>query len=140
MRAALRITGALMLCLLGPLAAPAAGLDEDVELERTVRDDDRGVRAIVRYRPFVMTGGREEILNGNGTVTVLHWEGFVGQFEAEVIAGHLADDDAEAFLREAVVAVCPSVDADVLAGEWVQVSGNRLLVFAQCPAIDETLD
>lgn len=140
MRRAGQIAAAFVLSLAAPLAAQVAGPDADVALERTVRDDERGVRAIIRYRPEVMSGGQDELVNEDGTISTLYWDGFFGQFEAEMIEGDLAPGDVKAFLREAVIAVCPSVDTDLLAGEWVQVSGNRLRIFAQCPEVDATLE
>jgi len=123
-----------------PLTASAQSTDPDVALERTVRDDDRGVRAVIRYRPEVPFGGQDEIENEDGTVTVIHWDGFTGQFTAEVIEGDLAEDDAEAFLREAVIAVCPSVDRDRLETEWVRAWPPIYSIYSQCPEVDERLD
>ena len=140
MRRAGHIAAAFVLLLAAPLVAQVSGLDPDVAVERTVRDDERGVRAVIRYRPEVMIGGSEEIVNEDGTASLVHWDGIFGQFEAEMIEGKLAADDGEAFLREAVIAVCPTVDTDVLAGQWVQVAGNRLRIFAQCPEVDATLE
>ncbi len=129
----------LFLAAAGPAFADSLSVDTDVALERTVHDDDRGVRAIIRYRPEVMTGGQDEIVNEDGTVSTIYWDGFVGQFSAEIIEGSVEGADAEAFLREAAVAVCPSVDKDVLDEAWVLVNGANLSLFAQCPEVDETL-
>jgi len=123
-----------------PLTASAQSTDPDVALERTVRDEERGVRAVIRYRPEVPFGGQDEIENEDGTVTVIHWDGFTGQFTAEVIEGDLAEDDAEAFLREAVIAVCPSVDRDRLETEWVRAWPPIYSIYSQCPEVDERLD
>lgn len=110
----------------------------DVALERNVSDADRGVRATVTYRTDVLTGGSEEIVNDDGSVSTLHWDGYVGQFTAEITEGAVTGPDAEAFLREAVIAVCPSVDRAALAQQWVQVQGPFLRIFAQCPDVDAT--
>jgi hypothetical protein len=115
--------------------ADAQGLD--VALERTVSDADRGVRAVITYRQDVPAGGQEEIINDDGSVSLLHWDAWLGQFTAEITEGSLSGPDAEAFLREAVIAVCPSVDRDQLAREWVQANGPFLRIFAQCPEVDE---
>jgi len=131
-------TGGLVLALAAVLASPGAVLAQSFEpaLVSRVRDDDRGVRAIIRYYPEVMTGGASEIVNPDGTVSMLHWDGLVGQFEAEVIEGGLSGADAEAFLREAVGVVCPSADAAYVAEAPVQASGPYLRLFAQCPEVD----
>ncbi|WP_071673653.1 hypothetical protein [Nioella nitratireducens] len=129
----------LVLATANPAFAESHFSDPDVALERSVRDDDRGVRAIIRYRPEVMTGGQDEIVNDDGSVSTLYWDGFVGQFSAEIVEGHVEGLEAEAFLREAAVAVCPSVDKDVLDAAWVLVRDATLSLFAQCPEVDETL-
>lgn len=124
-------------------AAAAGGVHAqglDVALKREVSDADRGVRAEITYRPDVPTGGRSEVVNSDGTVSVLYWDGFRGQFTAQIIEGSIAGADAEAFLRGAVVVVCPSVDRDQLDREWVQVHFSFLRIFAQCPEVDVTLD
>lgn len=128
----------LSVLVCGTLLWQAAGQAQsfDVSLERTVRDDDRGVRAIIRYRPEVMTGGQSEVVNSDGSVSILHWDGLAGQFEAELVEGSLDDTDAEAFLREAVIAVCPSADAEYVAQAWVQVAPPFLRLTAQCPEHD----
>lgn len=108
----------------------------EVALERTVRDDDRAVRAIIRYRPEVLTGGQDEVVNEDGSVSLLHWDAFLGQFEAELIEGSLSGQEAEDFLREAVLAVCPSADTAEVQHAWVQASGPFLRLFAQCPSVD----
>ena len=120
------------------LASPGAALAQSFEpaLESRVRDDDRGVRAIIRYYPEMPTGGESEIVNPDGTVSILHWDGVAGQFEAELVEGAIEGAEAEAFLREAVKVVCPSVDAAHVAEAWVQASGPYLRLFAQCPEVD----
>ncbi|AHM02642.1 hypothetical protein roselon_00185 [Roseibacterium elongatum DSM 19469] len=118
------------------VAGPAVAEPGEVALERTVSDADRGLRAIIRYRPEVMTGGREEIEAEDGSVAYLYWDGLMGQFSAEIIEGQIAGGDAEAFLREAVIAVCPSVEQSVLATAPVQVDGRFLRIFAQCLDVD----
>lgn len=130
----------LVIVVAGPMVGFAQNPDPDVVLERTVRDDARGVRAVVHYRPFVMIGGQEEIRNEDGTVSILHWDGFTGQFTARIIEGGLVADDREAFLREAVIAVCPSVDRSRLAEEQVQVSLPVLSIYANCPEVDARLE
>lgn len=109
---------------------------DDIALERNVFDADRGVRATITYRTDALTGGSEEIVNSDGSVSTLYWDGYVGQFTAEITEGGLSGADVEAFLREAVVAVCPSVDREGLAGQWIQVEGPFLRIFAQCPEVD----
>lgn len=116
----------------------AQGLD--VLLERTVSDRDRGVRAIITYRPEVPTGGQEEVVNDDGSVSILYWDGFSGQFTAQIIKGRVSEPDAGAFLREATIAVCPSVNRDRLKREWVRVDGSFLHIFAQCPEADAARD
>jgi len=132
------LAGGLVLALAATLVSPGAGLAQSFEpaLESRVRDDDRGVRAIIRYHPEVMTGGAEEFVGADGSVGVLHWDGFAGQFEAEVIEGVIEGADAEAFLREAVKVVCPSADAAQVAEAGVQALGPFLRLFAQCPEVD----
>ena len=126
---------------LGLLALPAVAESyadyADVALEKTVRDTDTGARAVVRYFPEIMVGGEEEIVAEDGTVSILNWDGFAGLFEMNFISEPaLARDAAEVFLRDAIPAVCPSVDrAAVQAGE-IMVDGAYLSLFAQCPEID----
>jgi hypothetical protein len=120
--------------------AHAQGMDPDVVFERTVRDDDRGVRAVIRYRPEVFFGGQDEIVNDDGTVSILFWDGFTGEFTAEVIEGSLAEDDAGAFLREAVIAVCPSVERTRLENEWVNIRPPYYSIYSQCPEVDDRLE
>jgi hypothetical protein len=112
----------------------------DVALEHNVYDADRGVRATITYRPEVPTGGMDEIVNSDGSVSTLYWDGFLGQFTAQITQGSIAGSDAEAFLREAIIVVCPSVGRDQLEREWVQVDGPFLRIFAQCPEADAALD
>lgn len=131
---------ALGLSVLTPSAALAQISGLDVALERIVRDDDRGVRAILRYRPEVFYGGQDEIVNDDGSVTILNWHGFSGQFAAEIIEGDLEEADAEAFLRESVIAVCPSVDRERLESEWVQSMPPFLRIHSQCPEVDDRLE
>ncbi|OAN75857.1 hypothetical protein A8B78_15565 [Jannaschia sp. EhC01] len=111
-----------------------------VALERDVSDAERGVRATITYDPYALDAGQEEVVNSDGSVSTLSWHVILGQFTAEITEGSLAGTDAEAFLREAVVAVCPSVDDTALGRELVRVQGPFLSIFAQCPAIDATLN
>jgi len=111
----------------------------DVALERKVYDADRGVRAIITYRPEVPTGGASELVNSDGSVSTLYWDGFAGQFTAQITEGSMTKTDAEAFLKEAVIVVCPSVDRALLKKQWVQNHGVFLRINAQCPKIDKSL-
>jgi hypothetical protein len=131
---------AVLAAVLAPIAALGQSVYIDVALERTVRDDDRGIRAVVRYRPEVPYGGQDEIINDDGSVSIIHWDGVTGQFTAEIIEGVLAESDAEAFLRDAVVAVCPSVERERLANEWVQSMPPFYSIHSQCPEVDDRLE
>lgn len=128
--------GFLALTLTMALAGQSPAQDDDIALERTVSDAERELRAIITYRPEVMTGGQEEIIGSDGTVSILNWDGFMGQFTAQITEGSISGPDAEAFLREAVIAVCPSVDQTRLNDQWVQTHGSFLRIFAQCPEVD----
>lgn len=134
-----RSTSAVVLALALCAGSVSLAGGPEVALERTVSDADRGLRATITYRPEVMTGGQDEIVNSDGSVATLHWDALLGQFTAQIIEGSIAGPDAEAFLREAVIAVCPSVDRDLLKREWVQVDGPFLRIFAQCPEVDVRL-
>lgn len=136
LRRALSVAFALAVAMAGPVAADRHAPPADVALERTVSDADRGLRAVITYRPEAPAGGEEEIVNSDGTVSILHWDGFLGEFTAEIVEGRIAGPDAEAFLREAVIAVCPSVDRAALSREGIQVNGPLLWVYAQCPEVD----
>lgn len=131
---------AFALALTASVVVDSHAGDLGVALERRVSDADRGLRAIITYRPEVMSGGQDEIVNSDGSVTTLHWDGLIGQFTAEIIEGNIAGPDAEAFLREAVIVVCPSVDRDWLKMGWVQFDGPFLRIFAQCPEVDAEQD
>ncbi|MBT8411166.1 MAG: hypothetical protein KJP02_05145 [Octadecabacter sp.] len=126
--------------LLAGSASDSQAQDSGVALERVVSDAERGVRAIITYRPEVMTSGQEELVNSDGSVSILHWHAFAGQFTAEITEGHLAASDQDTFLREAVAVVCPSVLRDQLGREWVQLDGPFLRIFSQCPEVDSTLE
>jgi len=136
MRNGFKMAGLVALVTAALPGVGTAQMPAEVALETTVRDDDRGVRAVIRYRPEVFTGGMDEVVNADGSVSVVHWDGFLGQFEAELIEGALAGAEAAAFLREAVKVVCPSAEAAALAQADVVVSGSVLRVFAQCPEVD----
>lgn len=125
---------ALALCAIGPALGHAQGME--VALKRNVSDADRGVKATITYRPEVPTGGQDEVVNEDGSVSIINWDGFSGQFTAQITEGRIAGSDAEAFLREAVIAVCPSVDRARLKREWVQVDGPFLRILSQCPKVD----
>jgi len=107
-----------------------------VRLDKTVRDTDTGVRATVRYFNDVLTGGREIVVGDDGEEYELLWDGFKGVFEVTVLPGTLPTDP-EAFVRGAVIAVCPSVDRAGLAGATIHARGSGMFqVDAQCPAVD----
>lgn len=133
---------ALILVLAAPWIMGCASVTHaegiEVALKRKVMDAERGVRAIITYRPNVPTGGETTIVAEDGTETTMHWDGFAGQFTAEITQGHMTEADSKTFLKEAVIVVCPSVDRDLLEKEWVQVTGPFRRVFAQCPELDAT--
>ncbi len=107
-------------------------------LTKTVRDTDSGARAAVSYFPEIVTGGEERFIDENGEEARLLWDGVKGVFEVEFIeASGLAPADTLLFVRGAITAVCPSVDADALSGVRVEhVEPGLYRVDAQCPAVD----
>ncbi len=133
---------ALILVLAAPWIMGCASVTHaegmEVALKRKVMDAERSVRAIITYRPNVPTGGETTIVAEDGTESTMHWDGFAGQFTAEITQGHMTEADSKAFLKEAVIVVCPSVDRDLLEKEWVQVTGPFRRIFVQCPEFDAT--
>ncbi len=135
------------LAALGLALAPAGPLlagdslvgDVPVVVTKTVRDTETGARAEVRYFNQVMTGGTEIYVDDAGVAQELHWDGLKGVFEVDFgpFSG-TAPAEAEVFVREAVVAICPSVDADGLGTQPIEaVTATLFRVDAQCPAADK---
>ncbi len=134
-------------CVLSALLAGASiagSLGDDgwvANLTEKVRDTESGARAKVSYFPRITTGGEERHIDDRGEEMLLHWEGFKGVFEVEFIsAPGIAPADTLIFARDAIVAVCPSVDGDALADAPIEtVQPGLYRVDAQCPDIDMEL-
>jgi len=119
-----------------PALAESYGDHLPARLDDTVRDTETGVRANVRYFNDVLTGGREIVVGDDGEEYELLWDGFKGVFEVTVLPGALPTE-SEAFVRGAVIAVCPSVDRAGLAGATIHARGSGMFqVDARCPAVD----
>jgi len=131
----------LAVALAAPALAESRYAYEEVALEVTVRETDNGARAVVRYLPEVMTGGQEEIINDDGTVDILMWDGWKQVFEVEMLDPRpaMSPVEIEKFLRDAVAAVCPSVDTEALSAALVDIAhdGRFAWVDIGCPAVDE---
>ena len=128
--------GIILSLMAVPAMAESYGDYLPVRLAETVRDTDTGVRATVRYFNDVLTGGREIVVGDDGEEYELFWDGYKGVFEVTVLPGALPTE-SEAFVRGAVIAVCPSVDRAGLAGATVHTRGGGMFqVDAQCPAVD----
>jgi hypothetical protein len=125
-------------------AACAGSLADDgwmPSLFEKVRDTDSGARATVSYYPEIVTGGEERYIDDNGEEVWLLWDGLKGVFEVEFIsASGLAPADTLIFVRDAIVAVCPSVDGVALSAAHVEtVEPGLYRLDAQCPDIDMEL-
>lgn len=134
-------------CVLSALMAGtsfAGSLADDgwvPSLFEKVRDTESGARATVSYYPRIVTGGEERYIDDNGEEVWLLWDGLKGVFEVEFIsASGLAPADTLIFVRDAIVAVCPSVDGDALSAAHIEtVEPGLYRLDAQCPDIDMEL-
>lgn len=120
-----------------PLAAMADGCVGygEAAFAKSVREVETGIKAVMRYFPDVMTGGQDEITYDDGTKDTLYWDGFTSWFVAEITAGPVLNQTMAAhFMVDAVLAVCPSVNAGQLPD--AVLDGRCIKMEAPCPAVD----
>ncbi|MEC7764215.1 MAG: hypothetical protein VX874_20095 [Pseudomonadota bacterium] len=116
---------------LGLICTATTGI---AQINKTVTETDTGVTASITYNPMIPYAWETKTDDGG---VIVH-DGAIAGFELQQTKGpQMTKTQATKFVRDAVVAVCPSVDRAALAKSNLIVSGDGFyMTYLACPAED----
>ena len=127
----MELRGASRAPIIGPALDGTNGFAE-------IRDTDTGNRARVRYFNQISDMGWDMVADENGVEQPVEWFGYRSAFEVEFgIAGGAVPADVATFVRDAVLAICPSAGASTVAAAPLEPTGSATLyrLNVGCPEV-----